>query len=97
MILETTCRGGLPCLVEMAYEPPDPSVGYFYGYWEFQNIQTRHGKYADWIKPTKADFARFEVEAEEQAQLDGEAVQAAKEDYYEGRRNYRSDMLLLRQ
>ena len=67
MILETTCCGGLPVFVEMAYEPPDPSVGYFNGYWEVENIQIRLGEYADWVKPTKADYARFEAEAEQQA------------------------------
>ena len=66
MILETTCRGGLPCFVEMHYSPSDRDVGYFYGYWEVENIQIRPGEYADWIEPTKADVERFCEEAEQQ-------------------------------
>ncbi len=69
MLLETTVLGGLPCIAEMAYQPPDPSVGYFEGYWTLENVQIRPGEYADWIERqlTEADIERLGEEAEQKA------------------------------
>jgi hypothetical protein len=81
MILKTTCRGGLPCFVEMGYERADPNVGYFHGYWFVENIQIRPGEDADWIVPTEEDEKRFCQEAEERAQDDYADAEAQKNDY----------------
>ena len=66
MIISTTCRGGLPCQVEIYYSSGDPYTGIPSG-WEVIDVLDSRGRRANWIEPTDEDWKRFEKEAEEQA------------------------------
>ena len=76
MIFPTTVFGGLPCKVEMCWNPREQQVGYR-GCWEFVQAMTIKGKWADWIecKLTEADHEQLQIEAEEAweyQQIDGD-------------------------